>query len=305
MASIADDLRGRSAVDFGESALGDSLASPRLAGPPLRGRRDDVVHRAGVARARPPRRGRVRASGDRRQAGPAGRQRRLAPIRSPALRSLVRAGDVVLAVEPPTTRRRRRRHASRRAWGADDVWIGAGLGPPTERADHVLWVDDDGEDASPAFTTGGWCCVYHVLWELTHVCFEHPGLLQPATASMRPTSVCITCSDEGRLGEVIAVRDAGRAHGAHRRGIETIDTHPRRRRSRPGDLVLVHAGDARSSEVGRERRAPTSSIPFIEADERDAGALLADLGRVGTWQGRGQRRAATHDARAFDGDAID
>ena len=45
--------------------------------------------------------------------------------------------------------------------------------------------------------------VYHVLWELTHVCFEHAGLLTP-DAEECDDDVCITCSDEGRLAEVIA-----------------------------------------------------------------------------------------------------
>ena len=43
--------------------------------------------------------------------------------------------------------------------------------------------------------------LYHLLWELTHVCFEHPGLLtEPDECT---DEVCITCSDEGRLGEVV------------------------------------------------------------------------------------------------------
>ena len=27
--------------------------------------------------------------------------------------------------------------------------------------------------------TGRFVLLYHLLWELTHVCFEHPGLLKP------------------------------------------------------------------------------------------------------------------------------
>ena len=56
-------------------------------------------------------------------------------------------------------------------------------------------------------------------------------------------TVCITCSDEGRVGEVIATDTAGRTRVRTARGIEMIDTtiiDP----VRPGDLVLIHAGAA-------------------------------------------------------------
>ncbi len=47
--------------------------------------------------------------------------------------------------------------------------------------------------------TGRFVLMYHLLWELTHVCFEHPGLLKPTDEE----TVCVTCGDEGRLGEVV------------------------------------------------------------------------------------------------------
>ena len=78
-----------------------------------------------VARTRPARRGRVRASGPRRQARPAGGQHR---VRDPvaALRSLVRSGDVVLAVStndsPDDVEIMRRAEA----WGVTTIWVGAG-----------------------------------------------------------------------------------------------------------------------------------------------------------------------------------
>ena len=50
--------------------------------------------------------------------------------------------------------------------------------------------------------TGTFVLMYHLLWELTHVCFEHPGLLKPP-ADECTDDVCVTCSDEGRLGEVV------------------------------------------------------------------------------------------------------
>jgi hypothetical protein len=84
---------------------------------------------------------------------------------------------------------------------------------------------------------------YHVLWELTHVCFEHPGLLtQPIPDDECDDAHCTTCSDEGRVAEVVehsgpftVVRSGG--------GTEEVDTtlvDP----VAPGDLVLIHAGVA-------------------------------------------------------------
>ena len=164
-----------------------------------------------------------------------------------ALRSLVRAGDVVLAISPgssdPTTTVMRRAQA----WGVTTVWLGAGSRPAMRAADHVVWIDDDAcevvdEVATPAAYDGRLVLLYHVLWELTHVCFEHPGLLE-MHADPHCDDVCITCSDEGRIGEVITADSGGRARVRTATGIETIDTTivPA---VVPGDLVLIHAGAA-------------------------------------------------------------
>ena len=61
------------------------------------------------------------------------------------------------------------------AWGATTIWIGSGERPTAGMADHVLWLDDP-DPRVPA--TGGFVLFYHLLWELTHVCFEHSGLLK-------------------------------------------------------------------------------------------------------------------------------
>ncbi len=60
------------------------------------------------------------------------------------------------------------------AWGAASVWIGSGPRPAAGAADHLLWIDDP-DPMAPA--TGRFVLLYHLLWELTHVCFEHSGLL--------------------------------------------------------------------------------------------------------------------------------
>jgi hydrogenase maturation factor len=62
--------------------------------------------------------------------------------------------------------------------------------------------------------------------------------------------VCVTCSDEGRLGEVLTGRADGMATVRTANGIETVVTtlvDP----VVPGELVLVHAGTA-ISRVGEE-----------------------------------------------------
>jgi hypothetical protein len=161
-----------------------------------------------------------------------------------ALRSLVRSGDVVLAASSndstPVVEIMRRAGA----WGVTTVWIGAGPQPETRSADHIVWVDDDSAAvSSPAVHDGRLVLLYHVLWELTHVCFEHPGLLTPATEEHCIDDVCITCSDEGRLGEVIAAENFGRARVRTAKGIELVDTTIIADVS-PGDLVLIHAGTA-------------------------------------------------------------
>lgn len=165
-----------------------------------------------------------------------------------ALRSLVRAGDVVLAISPGTSPPTLAVMRRAQAWGVTTVWIGAGSRPAMHAADHVVWIDDEtsevaGEVATPAAYDGRLVLLYHVLWELTHVCFEHPGLLQVHADAHCGDEVCITCSDEGRIGEVITADAGGRARVRTATGIETVDTTivPS---VVPGDLVLIHAGAA-------------------------------------------------------------
>jgi D-sedoheptulose 7-phosphate isomerase len=73
---------------------------------------------------------------------------------------------------------------------------------------------------------------YHVLWELVHVFFEHPGLLADA---------CITCGDVAVQARVVALRD--RTAVIERDGVreevavDLVDVGI-------GDVVLCHAGVA-------------------------------------------------------------
>jgi hypothetical protein len=158
-----------------------------------------------------------------------------------ALRPLVRPGDVVLAVSPGdcivTAAVMRRAEA----WGAMTLWLGAGDRPPARAAGHVVWAGDTPDVDSPALHDGRLVLLYHVLWELTHVCFEHPGLLTEGDCS--DDDVCITCTDEGRLGEVIATDAAGNARVRTARGVEVVNTILVGAVAL-GDLVLIHAGAA-------------------------------------------------------------
>lgn len=91
-----------------------------------------------------------------------------------ALRSVVRPGDVLLAVAPATSTSVATALQRAESGGLTTVWIGSGPRPPEGTADHLLWVDDDDELAP---FDGGIVQRYHVLWEMAHVCLEHPGLL--------------------------------------------------------------------------------------------------------------------------------
>jgi hypothetical protein len=146
----------------------------------------------------------------------------------------VRPGDIVIAVAGADDAQVRSVMRRGPAWGATTIWIGSGERPAPGMADHVLWLDDP-DPRVPA--TGGFVLFYHLLWELTHVCFEHSGLLKAEPSE----AVCVTCGDEGRLGEVAGPSDHGQAPVRTARGVENVVTtlvDP----VAAGDLVLVHAG---------------------------------------------------------------
>jgi hypothetical protein len=151
------------------------------------------------------------------------------------LRASVRTGDIVVAIGPGSDAAVVDTCRRAPAWGATTVWIGAGTRPTPGAADHVLWLDD----APSAAHDGRFILLYHLLWELTHVCFEHPGALEPA-ANDQDAEGCITCADEGRLAEVLRPGDVTTLVRTAR-GQEHVDTTlvgP----LASDDLVLVHAG---------------------------------------------------------------
>ena len=151
---------------------------------------------------------------------------------------LARAGDVLVVVGPDQDSAIARALRRASAWGLLTLWIGTGRRPAPGAADFVLWLE---EDDDPAVLAGRVVLLYHLLWELTHVCFEHPGLLVVPDAC--DDEVCTTCSDEGRLGEVVGLSDPASAAVRTPDGLETVDISLI---DEPplGALVLIHAGSA-------------------------------------------------------------
>lgn len=163
----------------------------------------------------------------------------IAPGREPVahLRAAVEPGDLVVAIAPADDVEvgdlMRRAHA----WGVETHWIGAGPRPPAGAANHVLWLDDEVQ----APHDGRFILLYHLLWELTHVCFEHRGALdEPGVVC--EGEVCITCSDQGELAEVMTSTD-DQARVRTATGPRTVDVTLVGAVA-PDDLVLVHAGTA-------------------------------------------------------------
>jgi hypothetical protein len=156
-----------------------------------------------------------------------------------SLRSATRAGDVLLLLG--SSREPELLGIARRAapWGCSTVWFVTDTDPERVDADHVLHVGP-GSDSTDHDATVELVLAYHLLWELTHVVFEHPGLLR-ADADADPP-VCVTCADEALLGEVLTVdreqarvRIDGASVSVATNLVDELGA---------GDLVLVHAGVA-------------------------------------------------------------
>jgi D-sedoheptulose 7-phosphate isomerase len=161
---------------------------------------------------------------------------------------------------------------------------------------------------------------YHVLWELVHVFFEHPGLLDDA---------CITCGDVAVRATVVALSD----------GTAVIEKDGLREEVavdlvagvEVGDRVLCHAGvalekvpegaeapeqallagkapESRGMSVGRGASGESAEddgaaflYPFLEGEEKDLGAVLADV-RAST---EGKAKDVTELRRAIEVEAVE
>jgi hydrogenase maturation factor len=156
-----------------------------------------------------------------------------------SLRLLARPGDILLVVGPADDQTTLDLLARAEAWGLTRLWLGAGPHPASDRAEHIVWWDD--VEPAVAARSGDLVLLYHLLWELTHVVFEHPGLLRVDDGC--DDEVCITCSDEGHVAEVQSVPDQAMVEVMVQGQRQTVDASlvdP----VVPGDLLLVHAGVA-------------------------------------------------------------
>lgn len=164
------------------------------------------------------------------------------------VRASAAPGDVVVAIAPAADVAVSEVVRRAPAWGVHTIWIGNGPRPVADQADHVLWVDDDRAEVD-----GRFILLYHLLWELTHVCFEHAqGRLAETQGS--DADVCVTCADDGRVAEVQAtdgaeaiVRLDGEVVRVDASLVAPVAEH---------DLLLVHAGTAISRLDGVAGQRP-------------------------------------------------
>jgi D-sedoheptulose 7-phosphate isomerase len=108
---------------------------------------------------------------------------------------------------------------------------------------------------------------YHVLWELVHVFFEHPGLLEES---------CITCGDVAIETRVVAL--AG--------GTATVERYGQREDVaadlvdgvQVGDRVLCHAGVVLERLGASAGDDPSGFLyPFLASEQTGLDAVLADV----------------------------
>jgi D-sedoheptulose 7-phosphate isomerase len=152
-------------------------------------------------------------------------------------------------------------------------------------ADHAFAVPSD----DPAIVQEVQETAYHVLWELVHVFFEHPALLQDA---------CVTCGDVAVEADVVAVA-GGTATVRRGDAIEQVAVDLVRD-VRVGDRLLCHAGVALE-------RLDHDPAAFLYARDDDLDTVLADVRASTVRKGEDTialRRAIDLDAVAAAGTAI-
>lgn len=140
-------------------------------------------------------------------------------------------GDVAVLIGPATAELA----ARCRAWGVTTVALMWDDAKVARHANHVVRLSGE-PDAIRA---------YHLLWEMTQVCLEHPDVLEQGGT----TATCAVCADDAEVGEVTAVLD------------DEVELRTPRGLLRAaatllpdlsiGDLVLAHAGIV----IGREQAA--------------------------------------------------
>ncbi|MBA3347407.1 MAG: SIS domain-containing protein [Actinobacteria bacterium] len=175
----------------------------------------------------------------------------------------IRAGDIAMSIThgPLDDAGSAFLAAAARQGGLTIALTGTGGPPPP--ADHLFTVPS----RDPHLIQEVQEFAYHVLWELVHTFFEHPGLIEDA---------CITCGDIALPGRVVAVEGA----------TATVDFDGLREEVAAelvegvavGDLLLCHAGVALERlEPEAAPEDPTAFLyPFLQRSERDVDVVLRD-----------------------------
>lgn len=130
------------------------------------------------------------------------------------------------------------------------AFTGAG---PAPVADHAFVVDSN----DPRVVQEIQETAYHVLWELVHTFFEHPGLLE---------QTCITCGDVGIEARVVSLEGTTALveHGTTREAV-AVDLLGE---VRPGEVVLCHAGVAIERLAAAAPAEPTGFLyPFLASQD--------------------------------------
>jgi D-sedoheptulose 7-phosphate isomerase len=179
-----------------------------------------------------------------------------------------------------------------RLWRADDIALGLSHGDGDELRDFLAEARRHGlltiamtaagarahadysfavPSEDPAVVQEAQETAYHVLWELVHVFFEHPGLLDDA---------CVTCGDVAVEARVVAVRNGtatiekdGAREDVAVELVEGVEV---------GDTLLCHAGVALEKLPRATEDAPAQDptgflYPFLDSGERDLDSVLADV----------------------------
>lgn len=166
---------------------------------------------------------------------------RLAPVpvddaSTAALRLAVRPGDSLVAIGRGDDRRLLSLMRRGGPWGVGTVLLCEGPSPAPGWVDRVVLTGPGGDGAGT-----------HALDLLGPLVLEALGEHEPG--AVRSTGcdedVCTTCSDEGRLAEVLGSGGGGRARVLVAGTVDEVDVSLVRPVA-PGDLLLVHAGVALS-----------------------------------------------------------
>jgi D-sedoheptulose 7-phosphate isomerase len=192
------------------------------------------------------------------------------PTGASTLARLARPDDIALAIShgPPAGETTEFLTEARRRGLLAIAMTGQGVSAGD--AEYAFAVESD----DPTITQETQETSYHVLWELVHVFFEHPGLLDDA---------CITCGDVAVRATVVALTN----------GTATIEKDGAREdvaidlveRVAIGDELLCHAGVALEKVSGKAATPAAESsadptgflYPFLEREETDLDAVLADV----------------------------